>query len=105
MSLHIYIVTCQAHPVSVKSESNVRFVSFSLPGAQGGFVGDPASLARDNILPKRLYVEQYRLIQMLCGGRGVTDVTDITDITGVTDIMDVCCRSYGRYRRYGHYGY
>ncbi len=23
----------------------------SLPGAQGGFVGDPASLARDNIFP------------------------------------------------------
>ncbi len=28
--------------------------------------------------PQRLYVEQYRLIQTLCGGTGVTDVTDIT---------------------------
>ena len=73
-----YIVTCQAHPVLVKSGSNVRSVSFlnflsvvmarivrssppvngpndpwprvlSLPGAQGGFVRDPTSLARDNI--------------------------------------------------------
>ena len=46
-----------------------------------------------------LYVEQYRLIQTLCGGMGVTDVIDITDVTdmlrtirdvaGVTDITDV----------------
>ncbi len=37
----------------------------------------------------RLYVEQYRLIQMLCGGMGVTDITDITDIMDVTDITNV----------------
>ena len=35
-------------------------------------------------LSQRLYVEQYRLIQTLCGGTGVTDVTDITDIMDVT---------------------
>ncbi len=54
-----YIVTCQAHPVLVKSGSNVRFFFngpkdpwprvLSLPGAQGGFVGDPTSLTRDNM--------------------------------------------------------
>ncbi len=37
----------------------------------------------------RLYVEQFRLIQTLCGGTGVTDVTDVTDIMNVTDITDV----------------
>ena len=37
----------------------------------------------------RLYVEQYRLIQTLCRGTGVTDVTDITDIMDVTDITDI----------------
>ncbi len=64
-----HIVTCQARPVLIKSGSNVPFVSFfkflysppvngpkdpwprvlSLPGAQGGFVGDPTLLARDNM--------------------------------------------------------
>ncbi len=46
----------------------------------------------------RLYVEQYRLIQDLCGGTGVvgamdvvgvTDVVDITDIVPVTDVTNV----------------
>ncbi len=37
----------------------------------------------------RLYVEQYRLIQTLCGGTVVTDVTDFTDIMDVMDITDV----------------
>ncbi len=36
----------------------------------------------------RLYVEQYRLIQTLCGGTDVTDITDIMDVTDM-DIMDV----------------
>ncbi len=42
-------------------------------------------------ITKRLYVEQYRLIQMLCGGMGVTDITDVMDIIimDITDIMDV----------------
>ena len=43
---------------------------------------------------QRLYVEQYRLIQTLCGRTGVTDVTDVTDITDVTDVTGC----------YGHYG-
>ncbi len=38
---------------------------------------------------QRLYVEQYRLIQTLCGGTGVTNVTDITDITDIMDVTDV----------------
>ena len=38
---------------------------------------------------KRLYVKQYRLIQTLCGGTGVTDVADVMDITDVTGVMDV----------------
>ncbi len=33
------------------------------------------------IIQYRVYVEQYRLIQTLCGGTGVTDITDVTDIT------------------------
>ena len=38
----------------------------------------------------RLYVEQYRLIQMLLQGTGVMDVTDSTDIImNVTDIADI----------------
>ncbi len=38
---------------------------------------------------KRLYVEQYRLIQTLCGGTGVTDVTDIMDVMDIMDITDI----------------
>ncbi len=40
----------------------------------------------------RLYVEQYRLIQMQCGGTGVVGVTDdvvVTDVTHITDITDM----------------
>ena len=42
-------------------------------------------------LSRRLCVEQYRLIQELCGGMGVVGVTDdvgVTDVTHVTDITD-----------------
>ena len=61
---NIHIVTCQAHPVLVKKANQMGgsfcFLNFlypwprvlSLPGAQGGFVGDPTSLARDNILDR-----------------------------------------------------
>ncbi len=38
---------------------------------------------------QRLYVEQYRLIQTLCEGTGVTDIIDIRDIMDITDITDV----------------
>ncbi len=38
---------------------------------------------------RRLYVEQYRLIQTLCGGTGVTDGTDIMDVTDTTDVTDI----------------
>ncbi len=46
----------------------------------------------------RLYFEQYRLIQTLCGGMGVMGVTDdmevtddvvVMDVTHVTDIADI----------------
>ncbi len=46
----------------------------------------------------RLYVEQYRLIQTLCGCTGVVGVTDdveimddvvVADVTHVTDIADI----------------
>ena len=37
----------------------------------------------------RLYVEQYHLIQTLCGCTGVTDVRDITDGTGIAGVMDL----------------
>ncbi len=38
---------------------------------------------------KRLYVKQYHLIQMLCGGTVVTDVMDGMDIMDVMDVADV----------------
>ncbi len=59
VALYIYIVTCQAHPVLVKKANQMcgSFLFkilmdpwpcvFSLPGR---FVGDPASLACDNML-------------------------------------------------------
>ncbi len=70
--------SCCAHPVLVKKGgSNIRFVCtlkffigsygwprvLLLPGAQGGFVGDPTSLARDNI---KVSWEWYRLIYIQC---------------------------------------
>ncbi len=36
-----------------------------------------------------LYVEQYHLIQMLCGGTGVVGVTDDVEVTDVADISGV----------------
>ena len=39
----------------------------SLPGAQGGFVGDPTPLARDNIdVPKYSSHAQYYALKMDC---------------------------------------
>ena len=51
----------------------------------------------DHLEFERLYVEQYCLIQTLCGGMDVTDNMGVTDITDVTDIVDITghCGSYG----------
>ncbi len=70
-SIRKYIVTCQAHPALVKKANQMcgsflfKFLSMFGPPVDGPkepwprvlslperFVGDPASLARDNILPK-----------------------------------------------------
>ncbi len=44
-----------------------------------------AMLVRLSVYLSRLYVEQYRMIQELCGGTGVVGITDDVGVTDVTD--------------------
>ncbi len=67
----IQIISTIAHQVKQPNSKSFVLSHYTITGLQ------------------RLYVEQYRLIQTICGGAGVTDVTDITDITDIADITDI----------------